>query len=81
MRNIGNSFYWSDVTMSEVFNIIRSLDQNKASGEDGISIRILKKVNNFISPVLSELINQAFYEGIYPSSLKLAKVILIFKSG
>ena len=67
--------------MSEVFNIIKSLDQNKASGNDGISIRILKKVNNFISPVLSELINQAFYEGIYPSSLKLAKVIPIFKSG
>ena len=64
--------------MSEVFNIIKSVDQNKASGNDGISIRILKKVNNFISPVLSELINQAFYEGIYPSSLKLAKVIPIF---
>ena len=44
-------------------------------------MKILKKVNNFISPALSELINQAFYEGVYPNSLKLAKVIPIFKSG
>ena len=67
--------------MSEVFNIIRNFDQNKASGEDGKSIRILRKVNNFISPVISELTNQAFYKGIYHSSLKLAKLIPIFKSG
>ena len=80
MRNVSNSFFWFDVTETEVFNIIKNLDPNKASGEDNISVKILKQVNNFISPVLSELINQAFYDGIYPSSLKLAKVIPIFKS-
>ena len=81
MKNVSNSFFWFDVTEIEVCNIIKNLDQNKASGEDNISVKILKKVNNFISPALSELINQAFYEGVYPNSLKLAKVIPIFKSG
>ena len=61
-----------------MFNIIKNLDPNKASGGDNISVKILKKVNNFISPILSYLINQAFYDCLYPSSLKLAKVTPIF---
>ena len=81
MRNVSNSFFWYDVTETEVSYIIKNLDTNKASGEYNISVKILKKVNNFISPVLSKLINQALNDGIYPSSLKLAKVIPIFKSG
>ena len=64
-----------------MYSIIKSLDPNKTSGEDSISVKILNKVNNFIHPILSELINQAFYESVYPSSLKLAKVLSIFKSG
>ena len=31
--------------------------------------------------MLSKLINQAFFEGVYPSSLKLAKVISVFYLG
>ena len=33
---------------TEVFNIIKNLDLNKASGEDNISVKILKKIDNFI---------------------------------
>ena len=61
--------------------VVKSLDPNKASGEDIISVNIFKKVNNITSIILSELINQKFYEGLYLSSLKLAKVLLVFKSG
>ena len=43
-------------------------------------LRFLKK-NNFVAPVISELINQKFYEGKYPTRLKLGKVILIYKIG
>ena len=74
-------FFWFDVTETEVFNIIKSLDPNKASGEDSISVKILKKVNKFISQIQSKLTNQAFFESVYTSSLKLAKVISIIKSG
>ena len=63
--------FWVDVTEIEVFNLIRSLDPNKANGEDCISVKILKKVNNLISPILSKLINQAFYKGVYPSTIKI----------
>ena len=48
-------FFWCDVTEIEVSKDIKSLDPDKASGEDSISVKILTKVNNFISPLLSEL--------------------------
>ena len=81
LRNVSNIFVLFDATETEVINIIKSLDPNKASGQDSISVKILKNVNNLLSPILSKLIDQAFYEGVYPSSLKLAKVVPIFKSG
>ena len=40
-----------------------------------------KLMNSHIAPVISRLINFAFEKGVYPSSLKLAKVLLIYKSG
>ena len=63
--NVSNSFFWFDVTETEVSINIKNLDPNKANGEDNISVKVLKKVNNFISPVLNELITQALYDGIY----------------
>ena len=42
LKNIRNSFGWFDVTEVEVNNIIKKLDSHKSSGEDGISVNILK---------------------------------------
>ena len=81
IKSISNSFFWLDVTEIEIFNIIKSLDSNKANGYDNISVKILKKINSHVCKVITELINQSYYESKYPDSLKLAKVIPIFKSG
>ena len=42
---------------------------------------MLKLLNSHIAPIISKLINLAFEEGVYPSCLKLDKVLPIFKSG
>ena len=76
-----NSFLWEEVTTSEISNIISNLDSRKASGSDEISIILLKKINKLISPILSELINQAVKNGVYPRCLKTAKVIPLHKGG
>ena len=45
MRNFSNSFFfWFDITETEVFNIIKSLDPNKTSGEDRTSVKTLKNL-------------------------------------
>ena len=54
---------------------------NKANGAYDISVKILKLMNSHIAPIISKLINLAFEEDAYPSCSKMAKVLLIFKSG
>ena len=39
------------------------------------------KKSNIVFPIITKLINQAFYEAKNPSSLKIAEVIQISKSG
>ena len=43
LKNISNSFGWFDLTEVEVYNIIKKLESHKSNGEDGISVKILKK--------------------------------------
>ena len=74
-------FFWLDVTESEIFNIIKTLDLNKSNVKDYISVKVHKKINSLVFKVLSKLINQVYYESIYRNSIKLAKVIPLFKSG
>ena len=80
-RSYYKSFVWFEIHEKEISDIIKSLDSNKANGADNISVKMLKLINSHIAPIISKLINLAFEEGVYPSCLKLAKVLPIFKSG
>ena len=48
-----------------------------SSGVDGISTNILKDIKYLISKPLTLIINQYLETGIFPSKLKVAKVIPI----
>ena len=47
---------------------------------DNTSVKILKKIDDVVSKVISKLIYQACYGGKYPNCLKLITVISIYKS-
>ena len=68
-------------TEHEIENIIEVLNPNKASGDDGISHKMLNSVSKSVSKPLCILINRSFDEGIFPDTWKLANVIPIFKKG
>lgn len=76
-----NSIFLHDTTEHEVSAIISKLNSKKAPGADDLSVVLLKKLKNLISPILSILINESFKKGIYPNCLKIAKVIPIYKGG
>ena len=61
-----NSLSTVNCTENEIENLINVLNINKASGNDGISHRMLKGVSKSISKTLSILMNRSFYEGIFP---------------
>ena len=54
---------------------------NKANGPNSIPVKILTDMKSETSVPLSALSNFSFNTGIFTSSLKLARVIPIFKKG
>ena len=80
-RSNYKSFVWFEIHEIKISYIIKSLNSNKANGADNISVKMLKLLNSHIALIVSKQINLAFEEGVYPSCLKLVKVLPIFKSG
>ena len=50
-------------------------------GPDNLPIRMLKAGLPILSIILSNLINECFLDGIFPQSLKIARVTPLFKGG
>ena len=60
---------------------VSSLNINKASGSFSISNKILILLKQDISKQLADLFNLSFSSGSFPSLLKTAKVVPVFKKG
>ncbi|CAB4027144.1 Hypothetical predicted protein [Paramuricea clavata] len=67
------------VSTSDVNCLISSLPADKASGPDGISVRLLKECADEISPSLSALFNMSLSQGKVPQEWKEANVVPVFK--
>lgn len=75
------SLFFRPTDTAEIQSIINNLPVNKAPGHDGITAKILKANSEVLTPILVELTNKSLQQGIFPSILKQATVIPIFKSG
>ena len=64
-----------DVTETEVADLIKNVDPNKATGSDGISPKLLKEAGMSIVPSLTKLIQQSKV----PNQWKKANVFLVHK--
>lgn len=75
-----NSFYLHSVTEHECLDVIKKL---KLTGTDlnCMPIKIFKLIAHIFVPILCKVINSSFSSGIFPESLKLARVTPIFKKG
>ena len=77
--NIMNSIVISYVSCMDVKDTILSL-KNSSPVHEELPASIAKQcIDNYVVP-LTYIINMSLIEGIFPSELKLAKVVLIFKS-
>ena len=63
----------------EIANIMSRLNSNKASGPNSILYRILFLLKNEISKQLVDLFKFSYMTGVFPSVLKTAKVVPVFK--
>ena len=76
-----NTFYISPTNAREVEQKLKTLKTNKAVGLNSIPTKIFKTYSKSLSKPLSELINLSFTLGKFPTILKIAKVITIYKKG
>ena len=65
----------------EIRQIIENLESKSSSGIDEISNITVKAAGPVICEHLVFLINKSLSEGIFPSSLKIAKVLPLHKNG
>ena len=78
--NVQSSLFLRPVTSQEISQIINNL-KNTCTDISSIPIKILKLIKEIVALPLSKIINRSLECGVFPDSLKIAKVIPIFKSG
>ena len=76
-----NSIFIWPTDCEEIANIISSLNINKTCGPFSIPNKILILLKHDISKQLADLFNLSFSSGSFPSILKTAKVVPVFKTG
>ncbi|KXZ75890.1 hypothetical protein TcasGA2_TC030917 [Tribolium castaneum] len=72
-------FFLLPTNKLEVEAIIKSVSKKKASGSDNVPCNILADVNQNISEILANSINNSFSSGVFPQSLKEAIVVPVYK--
>ena len=75
------SFVFETVLPSEIELEIIMAPSNKAHGLYSCPIRLLKCSRHIISKPIANIVNQSVCMGIFPSKLKHAKIIPIYKDG
>ena len=65
----------------ELKAIVRSFNPCKSSVVDNIPMRIIKLSMDIIVEPLTEIISLSLVSGCFPDTLKIAKVLPIFKTG
>ena len=64
-----------------VFNLLRKIDEKKATGLDMIPSKLLKMAASIVAPSLTAIFTKSIITGIYPIEWKTARVTPVFKKG
>ena len=75
------TFTLRQTTTEDVQKLIQQMSSNKASGNDGIPIRLLKEAAPSVSKSLAAIINASIRIGIFPNDWKVGKISPIHKEG
>ena len=78
-EKILTSFSFSLVDRTEVNKILKAFKPKTSSGNDGLSMKLLKLIKDPILPSLTILINQSLATGIFPEKFKIAKITPLIK--
>jgi len=77
---INSSFFVAPVSINEVMAVINTL-KCKSFNLSSVPTFVLKHCADLLSPVITELFNMSVRVGKFPSNLKIARVVPVFKTG
>ena len=69
------------VSENGVFKLMSKINENKATGPDGIPGKLLKLCAKELTPVFTILFQASLDQGIVPEDWKLANIVPLFKKG
>ena len=70
-----------EIPAEMVLTSLKQFDINKATGSDGIPVRLLKETADQIAPSLTMLFNESLALDIFAGDWKFANILPIFKKG
>ena len=76
-----SNFSFTTVTTNEIMSVIKKLKSKSSTGNDQLSTKLLKHVSEYLAPSITLILNQSLITGIFPDSLKIARVLPLFKKG
>ena len=76
-----NTMFCFPITSSEITDTLRVLPSKFILDCHNINYFFLKKISWAVSPLLETLYNECLKLGVFPQSLKIAKIVPFFKSG
>ena len=80
LQHNAHSMFLDPVHPIDVLNVTRKMKPKTSSGLDEISTKLMMKSIDTILIPITHIINQSFKLGVFPDSLKCAKVVPIFKA-
>ena len=72
-------FQFKNVNEHDILKMLKSVDEKKAIGIDGLPPSILKYSAEILAKPLTDIINLSFRENTFPSKVKIAAVLPLFK--
>ena len=80
LQNSQTSLFLSPTDEKEIVTLVSQLPNKSSSGHDNISNILLKKLIHQIAPVLVEVFKKSMTMGEFPTVMKLAEVVPLYKS-
>ena len=80
-KKVSHSIVLYPITEIEVKDTIRNLKNTNSAGYDELTTKFIKVSAPLLIPALTKIFNLSITAGVYPNSLKTAKITPVFKKG
>ena len=80
-ERLNYSLFLEPVTYNEILQVVRQFKNKRSKGVDDINMVTVKKLIHSLLVPLCHVFNLSLKNGIFPDSMKMAKVIPFYKSG